>query len=313
MKTDQHEYNYQQIHIDAARNATDDFNPFHDQKKWNSIHGNPFGMPIVLGFQIEVLIEYLVTNLREQTGEHALIDHHQLHFSNFQFTFADVVRPGEPVHVDIKKTVNRISESGQLANRIAVKKQDGLVLLGYQRESTAPLCMPDADFSRLGDLDGADDRSWLAQHRYFLKRKFMSTGHGKNFLAGSLVDQHYYFDEMEERVLFPAMFPVSLLSCALLEQAKQDNYDFEANPVVYTSHLVSVDRRLLKTLKSNDRLNLLVTTPETVAAGKGLGKKGFPQKLYRCFGLLTGNRILFRAEVVTAPLKSMLQAADSDN
>ena len=309
MKSSQYEYCYQQIHIDAARNATDDFNPFHDQKKWSRIHGNPFGMPIVLGFQIEALIAYLVTLFREQSGEHALIEQHQLHFSNFQFTFADVVRPGEPFHVEIKRTVNRISESGQLANRIAVKKRGGLVLLGYQRESTVPLCMPDADFSQLGDLDSAEDRSWIAQHRYFLKRKFMSTGHGKNFLAGSLVDQHYYFDEMEERVQFPAMFPVALLSCALLEQAKQDNYAFEANPVVYTSHLVSVDRRLLQALKSNDRLHLLVTVPETVPAGKGLGKKGFPQQLHRCFGLLTGNRILFRAEVAMAPLEAMLQAA----
>jgi hypothetical protein len=56
MKSGQHDYCYQQIHIDVARNATDDFNPFHDQNKWNrihgKIHGNPFGMPIVLGFQI---------------------------------------------------------------------------------------------------------------------------------------------------------------------------------------------------------------------------------------------------------------------
>jgi hypothetical protein len=266
-------------------------------------------MPIVLGFQIEALIEYLVTLFRDQTGEHALIGDHQLHFSNFQFTFADVVRPGESFHVEIKKTVNRISESGQLTNRIAVKKQGGLVLLGFQRESTVPLCMPDAEFSQLGDLDSAEDRSWLAQHRYFLKRKFMSTGHGKNFLAGSQVDQHYYFDEMEERVQFPAMFPVALLSCALLEKAKQDNYAFEANPVVYTSHLVSVDRRLLQTLKSNDRLNLLVTAPETVPSGKGLGKQRFPQQLHRCFGLLSGNRILFRAEVAMAPLEAMLEAA----
>jgi len=309
MNSGQQDYCYQQIHIDVARNATDDFNPFHDDKKWNRIRGNPFGMPIVLGFQIEVLIEYLVALFREQNGESALIDHHHLHFSNFQFSFADVVRPGEAFHVEIKKTVNRISESGQIANRIAVKKAEGLVLMGFQRESTVPLCMPDADFSQIGDIDSVEDRSWIAQHRYFLKRKFMSTGHGKNFLAGSLVDQHYYFDEMEERVQFPAMFPAALLSCALLEKAKQDNYAFETNPVVYTSHLISVDRRLLQTMKSNDRLNLLVTVAETVSAGKGLGHKGFPQQLHRCFGLLSGNRILFRAEVVMASLESMQQAA----
>jgi len=169
--------------------------------------------------------------------------------------------------------------------------------------------MPEADFSRLGNLEMAEDRSWIAQPPYFLKRKFMNTGHGKNFLAGSLVDQHYYFDEMEERVQFPAMFPVALLSCALLEKARQDNYAFETNPVVFTNHLVSVDRRLLQTLKSNDRLHLLVKNTETVPAGKGLGKKTFPQQLHRCFGLLSGNRILFRAEVVMAPLQAMLQDA----
>jgi len=131
----------------------------------------------------------------------------------------------------------------------------------------------------------------------------------KNFLAGSLVDQHCYFDEMEGRVQFPAMFPIALLFCALLEKAKQENYAFEANPVVYTSHLISVDRRVLQTLKSNDRLNLLVTVPEKVPAGKGLGKKGFPQQLHRCFGLLSGNRILSCAKVIMAPLAAMLQAA----
>ena len=30
---------YRQIHIDVARNATDDFNPFHDGDKWMRIRG----------------------------------------------------------------------------------------------------------------------------------------------------------------------------------------------------------------------------------------------------------------------------------
>jgi hypothetical protein len=94
MSSSQHDYCYQQIHIDVAPNAIDDFNPFRDQKKWNRIRSNPFGMPIVLGFQIEVLIEYLVRLFREQSDEPALIAHHHLHFSNYQFSFADVVRPG---------------------------------------------------------------------------------------------------------------------------------------------------------------------------------------------------------------------------
>jgi hypothetical protein len=39
-----------------------------------------------------------------------------------------------------------------------------------------------------------------------------------------------------------------LLSCVLLEQEKQDNYVFEISPVAYTSHLVSVDKRVLQKL-----------------------------------------------------------------
>lgn len=42
------------------------------------------------------------------------------------------------------------------------------------------------DFSALGDLDVAEDRSRVAQEHYFMKRKFRNTGNGKNFLAGSL-------------------------------------------------------------------------------------------------------------------------------
>ena len=51
---------FEQIHIDAARNSSDDFNLFHDKNKWQRIRDNPFGGPIVLGFQLECLIEYRI-------------------------------------------------------------------------------------------------------------------------------------------------------------------------------------------------------------------------------------------------------------
>jgi hypothetical protein len=302
----QNEYCYQQIHIDAARNATDDFNLFHDNRKWGRIHNNPFGMPIVLGFQLEALIEYLVTQFRRTAGEDSLIRDHNLQYANYQFTFADVVRPGEPVSIDIRKTVNRVQQAGQIANRIVLRKAGGLVLIGFQRESVSPLCMPGLDIADVGDLDGCEDRSWVAGDRYFMKRKFLNTGNGKNFLAGSLVDQHFYFDELENRVHFPAMFPVSLLSCALLEKARLEDYPFEADPVVYTSHFISIDRKLQENLRSNDRVHLLVGHAEEVPAGSGLGKKGFNQQLFRCLGLLSGNKVLFRAEVEMAPLREIL-------
>ena len=91
MTSENHDYCYQKIHIDVARNSTGDFNPFHDRDKWHKIKGNSFGMPIALGFQIEALVEHLVTLYRRQAGENSLIDHHHLYFSNFQFNFADVI------------------------------------------------------------------------------------------------------------------------------------------------------------------------------------------------------------------------------
>ena len=51
---------FNQLHIDVARNATDDFNLFHDSKKWQYIKNNPFNGTIVLGFQLESLIEHKV-------------------------------------------------------------------------------------------------------------------------------------------------------------------------------------------------------------------------------------------------------------
>ena len=109
------------------------------------------------------------------------------------------------------------------------------------------------------------------------------------------------------RNTIPTITPA--LSCALLEKARQEDYPFEADPVVYTSHFISVDRRLQENLKSNDRLCLLVGQAEQVPPGNGLGKKSFNQQLYRCCGLLPGNKILFRAEVEMASLHEMLLAS----
>lgn len=303
---DQSGFCFQQIHIDAARNSTDDFNPFHDPYKWDRIKSNPFGSPVVLGFQLEALVEYLVTRYREAQGEQTLIDQRGLKFVNFQFTFADVVRPGEILTVEIKGSTNRIREDGQLSNRIAVRKQGSLVLLGSQRETDRPLFLGDLDFSHLGDPDQYQDRSYVDNNQYFLKRKFMNTGNGKNFVAGSLANQHYYFDELENRVRFPAMFPVALLSCALLEKARQADYDFEGNPEVYTEHKISVDRDLLHNLKSNDRLNILVHGPKDRPLDQGLKGATIRPLTYQCFGLLGSHRILYRAEVSAAPLAQIV-------
>jgi len=308
MSSQQEKLQFLQIHIDAARNATDDFNAFHDPYKWNVIHSNPFGSTIALGFQLEALIESKIKQVRESNNETALLAKHHLHFSNFHISFADVIRPNETFEITIKSTANNIKNKAQIGNRVAIRKERRLVVMGYQRESQESLVFPEADFSAIGDLHTHNDRENIMNGRYFLKRKFMNTSNGKNFLAGSLVDQHLYFDELEDRVEFPGMFPAALLSCALLEKIKQEGHDFYGKPMVYTQHAISIDRRHLSTLSSNDCLNMLIQGPEPVLPEKGLGKSDIPQLAYNCFGLIHDNQILYRARVCMALLEDVISA-----
>lgn len=297
---------FSQIHIEAARNSTDDFNLFHDKHKWRRIRANPFGGPIALGFQLECLIEYQLRCYRLANNEAALIDDNQLSFSNYQFSFANVVRPDTEMQVDIRRSQFNTSDGGLLSNRVMLKAGGRPVLVGHKKESVRPLALPDADMSGLPSLHDVPDRSYVEDGRYFLKRKFMNVGNAKNFLSGSLAEQADYFDELEGRVNFPEVFPVGLISGALLERAMAQGHDFEKAPMVYTSHHISIDRRRLQLLKSNDRLDILVSKPRQVAAVKGLGMSAIPQSVYDCYGLLDGGLLLYQAEIALAALDDIL-------
>ncbi len=63
---------------------------------------DPFGGPIVLGFQLEALIEHRIGLHRSYHDEHALLQAHKLRFSNYQFTFASAVTCGQDISVEIK-------------------------------------------------------------------------------------------------------------------------------------------------------------------------------------------------------------------
>jgi len=297
-----------QLHIDAVRNSTDDFNPFHDPYKWRSVKGNPFTNPIALGFQLEALAAYYLELRRNQSREAEFITEHQLCFTNIQTSFAGVVYPEEVIQLEIRDTKERLDPSPQLSNRFIIRKGREPVLIGYQRESTQPSVTEQQVFSSLGDLAGVKDRSFIGGGSLFLKRKFMNNSNAKNFLLGSMVDQHYYFDELEGRVNYPGMFPVALISCALLEKAHQEDYDFYRNPMVYTSHEISIDRSLLAHLRSNDQLNLLVQGPEPLITEGGLGKSAIRQARYRCYGVVQNNELLFRASVNMALLRDVIGA-----
>lgn len=296
----------QQIHIDVVRNATDDFNPFHDPNRWQNIQDNPFQGPIALGFQLAALALDRISQYRESREEQELAKDQGLHFSNYQFSFASAVTAGKELQVQVRPTRQRSGPGGGLSNRVTVKQDGKLALMGARRDAADP----SVTFSSLPTLPAPvhtiPDRTAIPGTDHFLKRKYLMTSNGKNFCAGSFIRQSRYFDELAEKVYFPPSFPLSLVSSALLERAWSEGHDFEARPYIYTSHSFSFDKRLQRGLKSNDAIHLLVGPAAEVVQDGGLGGSGIPQIRHGCIGMLDGERVLFRGEVGLAELKDVL-------
>lgn len=283
---------FSQLHIDVARFATDDFNLFHDPHKWHRLPDNPFGGPIVLGFQLEVWLAEAVADYRRMHDDPAWLD--GLRFSNYQIRFAAALKPNQrfaltvkPSQWDLKRKV--------LSNRVLLRSDQGIVLVGHHKLSQAPQVLPDCRLDGLTDLAALPDRCQIPGG-YFLKRKFMMTANAKNFLLGALVDPARYFDELEGQVEFPELFPVSYISCALLERAWQFGHDFERAPMVYTRHEISIDREMAARISSNDPLHILVAP-----------KEGGNRTWFLCLGLIRSD-LLFRAMVELMPLQAIVKA-----
>ena len=298
-------FNFKQIHIEAARNASDDFNLFHDKHKWLQITHNPFKGPIVLGFQLNTLIEYQMRLYREAHYENQIIEENDLRFSNYQVTFVNAVRPGDRVNLAIKKTLIKTIPQLTIGNRVALKSGTDTVLLGFKKETRQPQFLPNIDLSRLPDLSKLPDRSTVAGSRFFLKRKYMNNGNAKNFLSGSLAEQADYFDEIVGKVNYPEIFPCSLTSGALLEKAQMEGFDFKKNPMVYTAHHISVDRKHVAELRSQDPLHILVDQHPDSEINR-LNNTDIMLRVYDCYGLLDNQTILFRARLFLAPLEEIL-------
>lgn len=289
------------LHIDVARNSTDDFNLFHDSKKWSQINGNPFNGPITLGFQLESLVEGKFAEFRHERNEEKIIAEHALNFSNYQFSFANAVTPGQIIDVKIMDSTFKTDPFPTLSNRVVVTSGGKLALFGYKKETPAPLYLASTHFSGTGELKIQPDRCFLS-NGYFLKRKFMMTSNAKNFLCGSLRDQSLFFDELQEKVVFPEMFPCSLVSSALLEKALKWEHDFERNPMVFSSHKISINRMVLSQLKSNDAVHVLIK-PSANCAEHDFGDLKATPLDYECYGLVNiNNDVLFRALISLVPL-----------
>ncbi len=298
---------FDQIHIEVARNASDDFNLFHDKHKWLQINHNPFKGPIVLGYQLNTLIEYQMRLYRNAQHENHIISENNLRYSNYQITFVNALKPATPFQLEIKKTLIKTIPNLTLGNRISIKADGKTILLGFKKETQSPLFLEDVKFNKLPNLNVIPDKSTIPGTDYFLKRKFLNNGNVKNFLSGSLAEQADYFDELAHIAHYPEIFPCSLASGALLEKAQLENHDFKRNPMVYTSHEISVDREHLKRLKNDDKLYILVKQhPES--SNNTLNQTNIMLRSYDCFGLLHNHEVLFRVKMNLVPLEEILKS-----
>jgi acyl dehydratase len=293
---------FQQLHVDVARSATDDFNPFHDPHRWHCIQGNRYGGPIVLGFQLVALADHLIDRQRESE---ALGLSPTCRYSNYDVRFAQAVLPGEVFRADVRPTLRKSGTEG-VSTRVILRKEEGsLILRGSRSDMPTPMLPLDLDDNEAHNIETCRDRCRVPGTDLFVKRKYLNTSNGKNFLLGSLIDPFFYFDELSDRVSFPPMFTASLISCALLERARADCYDFEREPQVYVSQRITVDRARQQALRSNDRIDLLVESEkpgvEPHATPGGVGD----QQRYRCLGIVTRQGVLFRASVTLTSLQSL--------
>lgn len=303
----ENQFTFEQIHIEVARNASDDFNLFHDKHKWLEITHNPFKGPIVLGFQLNTLIEYQMRLYRETHHEDEIIADRQLRFSNYQTIFVNALRPRQELSLEIKKTLISTIPDLTLTNRVTIKSQGKTILLGHKKETQKPLFLADTDLSALPDLNTLPDKSLVPGTDFFLKRKWLHNGNVKNFLSGSLAEQSDYFDELAQFAHYPEIFPCSLTSGVLLEKALLERHDFKSNPMVYTSHDISVDRFLVRQLKNNDKLNILVKQlPES--RDNTLNHTRILLRTYECYGLLENHDVLFRITLNLVPLEEIIKS-----
>ncbi len=297
---------FDQIHLEVARNASDDFNLFHDKHKWLQITHNPFKGPIVLGFQLNTLLEHQIFRHRISHHENRIIEENKLRFSNYQITFVNALRPQHNFELVLKKTlINTIPEL-TLTNRVAIKSEGKTILLGLKKETPQPLFLHRTRLDKLPDLHTLADKSTVPGTDFFLKRKYINKGNVKNFLAGSLAEPSDYFDELAHIAHYPEIFPCSLTSGALLEKAQLEQHDFKRNPMVYTSHEISVDRHFLNQVRDNEKLHILIKQhPESPQ--NTLNQTNILLRSYDCFGLIKQHDVLFRIRLNLVPLEEILK------
>ncbi len=279
-------YTLTQLHIDIARNATDDFNLFHDPMRWQRVSDNPFQGTIALGFQLGLFVE---TQIQQSASS---IEPRR--YSVYEFTFVNPAKEGDELSLVVKTPRVSNTELGkQESQRLVLKASGRPSLMGFYRQSDFMSVKSSLVKYKKEDIVQLADRT-LFDGDVFLKRKWMIVGNAKNYLLSAFADQTRYIDEFADKVRFPQFYPLSLMSSAMLERAQALNYDLIQNPMIYLSQNLCIDNEQLDKLKSNDCLNMLVAPIESDSGH------------LTCAGWVSNDSPLFCAEVKLMPLSDIL-------
>lgn len=295
-----------QLHIDIARNSTDDFNLFHDKSRWHWLRGNPFEGPIALGFQLGCFIEYQCRLLAmNSTSE---IDTDQFRFSAYEFSFTNCVRPDDEVTLSVKPGKWSSGEGpSTYSRRIILKANKKPAILGFKRDGNQMTLPLPSNLPPMHMLSNLPDRELVPGTNYFLKRKYMIVGNAKNFLASAGAEQSLFIDEFTDKVDFPEMYPLGLISSALLERALFEDIDLISHPMIYASQKLCIDKQQLEELRSNDAINILVG-PDISEDANEFGPESSSKKrvTQECIAYANEETPLFIAKVSLIPLNSLI-------
>ena len=298
-----------QLHIDIARNSTDDFNLFHDKSRWHWLRGNPFEGPIALGFQLGCFIEYQC-KLLAMNGD-SDVDSEQFRFSGYEFSFANCVRPDDEVSLSLKSGKWSSGDGPSVySRRLILKANKKPAIIGYKREGNEMTLPLPSKLPPMHMLNGLNDRDLVPGTQYFLKRKYMIVGNAKNFLASAGAEQSLYIDEFADKVDFPEMYPLGLISSALLERAVFEDIDLISHPMIYASQKLCIDKQQLEELRSNDPINILVGPDISDDANEFSPESSSKKRVIQeCVAYSKGDKPLFIAKVCLIPLNSLINSS----
>jgi hypothetical protein len=109
------------------------------------------------------------------------------------------------------------------------------------------------------------------------------------------------------------MYPLGLISSALLERALVEDIDLISHPMIYASQKLCIDKQQLEELRSNDAINILVG-PDISEDANEFGPESSSKKrvTQECVAYANEDTPLFIAKLSLIPLNSLINKSSDE-